>query len=220
MPAEFHDVRIPLAYSYGTRGGPGFRTRIFERDSGFNHRIDRWDYIRSKFTATYSVRSLNDISRLLEFYLCRNGPVYGFRFKDYEDFTTAENGVDPPTAFDQELRPVGSSGLFYQLEKVYTDDEGHEFTRPITKPRGGTVKIAVGGVIQTTGWSVDTNQGLVQFDNVPEGVVTGGCEFDIPVRFSEDQAFTPGIDAYEIGSITVELVELIAEDLNANYVLP
>lgn len=220
MATEFHEARITLPYSYGTRGGPGFRTRVFERDSGFTHRIDRWDYLRSKFSVTYSVRSLDDISYLIEFYNCRRGPLYGFRFKDLEDFTTAENGVDPPTAFDQEIRAIGGSGVFYQLEKLYTDDDGHEFVRPITKPRGGTVLVAVGGVEQESGWSVDTTSGLIEFDSAPGGVVTAGCEFDIPVRFSEDAAFMPSVNAYDIGSITVELTELIAEGLHEDYVLP
>jgi uncharacterized protein (TIGR02217 family) len=222
MPAEFHEVRIKDNYSFGSKTGPGFSTRVFQRDSGFNSRLARWEYSQRKFSISYSIRSLDDIAYLQRFYLCRGGPLFGFRLKHLDDYTTAQNGRNAPTALDQQIRPIGMSGQYYQIEKAYLDDQGFIRYRPITKPVGGTVLVAFDGIVQVSGFTVDTTQGLINFSSPvdPEIIVTCGCVFDVPVRFAENFTMSASIDSFESGSVNVELVELIAENLNKNYVTP
>jgi uncharacterized protein (TIGR02217 family) len=72
------------------------------------------------------------------------------------------------------------------------------------------VRIAVDGVEQPSGWSVDTTTGIVTFDTAPAtGVaVTMGFEFDVPVRFDTD-ALDVILDLERLGSITsIPLVEI------------
>jgi uncharacterized protein (TIGR02217 family) len=74
----------------------------------------------------------------------------------------------------------------------------------------GSVRIALGGVEQPSGWSVHTTTGLVTFSSAPgAGVaITAGFEFDVPVRFDSD-ALDVTHDIERLGSITsIPLLEL------------
>ena len=84
------------------------------------------------------------------------------------------------------------------------------WTRTIVKPVAGTVRIALSGVEQPSGWSADTTMGLVTFNTAPGvGVsVAAGFEFDVPVRFDTD-ALDVTLDLERLGSITsIPLLEL------------
>ena len=50
------------------------------------------------------------------------------------------------------------------------------------------MRVALDGVEQPSGWSVDTTTGVVTFDGaLAEAVaITAGFEFDVPVRFDTD----------------------------------
>ena len=81
--------------------------------------------------------------------------------------------------------------------------------RPIRKPVPGSVIVARDGVLQTTGWSVDTTTGVVTFATPPaEGqILTAGFLFDVPVRFDTDRlAITSHDDAQ--GSAPIPLIEV------------
>jgi len=72
------------------------------------------------------------------------------------------------------------------------------------------VRIALSGVEQPSGWSVDTTTGVVTFSAAPgAGVaVTAGFEFDVPVRFDTD-ALDVTLDLERLGSITsIPLLEI------------
>ena len=84
------------------------------------------------------------------------------------------------------------------------------WTRAITKPVAGSVRIALEGVEQPSGWSVDTTRGVVTFTTAPAAgaAVTAGFEFDVPVRFDTD-ALDVTLDLERLGSITsIPLIEL------------
>lgn len=96
-----------------------------------------------------------------------------------------------------------------QLTKVYASG-AYSWTRTITKPVAGTVKVAKAGVLQTSGFSVDTTTGIVTFTNAPaSGVaVTAGFEFDVPVRFDTDE-LPVVLDFERQGSITsITMIEV------------
>ena len=84
------------------------------------------------------------------------------------------------------------------------------WTRAIAKPVTGTVRIAVAGVEQLSGWSVDTATGVVTFSTAPGAgaAITAGFEFDVPVRFDTD-ALDVTLDLERLGSITsIPLLEI------------
>ena len=59
------------------------------------------------------------------------------------------------------------------------------WTRPLARRVAGGVRIAISGVEQPPGWSVDTATGVVTFGTAPgSGVaITAGFEFD-PVSYT------------------------------------
>ena len=77
------------------------------------------------------------------------------------------------------------------------------WTRSITKPVAGTVRVALNGAEQPSGWSVDTATGVVTFSTAPgSGVaISVGFAFDVPVRFDTD-ALDVTLDLERLGSIT------------------
>ncbi len=84
------------------------------------------------------------------------------------------------------------------------------WTRTITKPVAGSVRIALDGADPSSGWSADTTTGLITFDTAPgAGVaVTAGFEFDVPVRFDSD-TLDVTLDIERLGSITsIPLLEI------------
>ena len=58
----------------------------------------------------------------------------------------------------------------------------------ITRPEPGSIRIALDGVEQMSGWA-PAGLGEIRFDTPPgEGVlVSAGFRFDVPVRFAEDR---------------------------------
>ncbi|MCF6231703.1 MAG: DUF2460 domain-containing protein [Rhodobacteraceae bacterium] len=108
-------------------------------------------------------------------------------------------------------RQAGENGLVgvgdgnttaFQLVKAYSSG-AHTWTRTITKPASRTVLVALDGVAQASGWSVDTTTGLVIFTITPaSGVaITAGFEFDVPVRFDTDRLDVTH-DLERLGSVT------------------
>ena len=69
----------------------------------------------------------------------------------------------------------------FALLKRYSSG-AQSWTRAIAKPVAGSVRVALGGVEQMSGWTVDTTTGVVTFDTAPAAgvAVTAGFAFDVP----------------------------------------
>jgi uncharacterized protein (TIGR02217 family) len=78
------------------------------------------------------------------------------------------------------------------------------------KPVAGTVLLALDGIAQGSGWSVDPATGVVSFAASPGNgvIVTAGFEFDVPVRFDTDRLDVT-LDIERMGSIaSIPLIEI------------
>jgi uncharacterized protein (TIGR02217 family) len=142
------------------------------------------------------------------FFEARNGRLYGFRFKDWSDFKSSLPSMARGFA-DQPIGTGTGSNRFFQLAKTYTSG-AQSWTRAIVKPVAGTVRVALGGVEQLSGWTVDTTTGIVSFTTAPgSGVaVAAGFDFDVPVRFDSD-SMDVNLDIERLGSITsIPLMEI------------
>lgn len=209
----FHDNAIfPENISYGSRGGPGFSTSIIVMDSGQEERVSRWESPKHRYDASYGIRTFDDLMTVKEFYIARLGPAYGFRWFDWLDYSSAANGRDDPDDEDVKIGDGDATETDFQLVKKYTSG-GITRTRIIQRPISGTVVIALDGVGQSSGWSVDVTTGIVTFSTAPgAGVeVTAGFKFHVPARFGRavDEVFDASIDSFESGSIdAIPIVEL------------
>lgn len=187
----FHEVRFPDNISYGSKGGPGFKTNIVVLDSGAESRVARWNNPRRRYNVAYGIQSHEDLYDLQQFYINRQGPANGFRYKDFFDYTTATDGKSDPSSTDVVFGAWDDADEQFQLFKRYTSGS-QTVVRNLTKPVANTVVIRSNGVDLTEGvdFTVDTTTGMVTFDtgSIPaEGdIVTFGCEFDVPCRFGKE----------------------------------
>jgi len=204
----FHEIRFPDNISRGARGGPERRTQIVELASGDEERNASWANSRRRYDAAYGIRRADDLAAVVAFFEARNGRLYGFRWKDWGDYKSClPSGA--PSAMDQVIGTGDGTASAFQLVKTYTSG-AQSWTRTITKPVTGTVMVALDGVAQASGWSVDSTTGQITFTAAPASgtVLTAGFEFDVPVRFDTDRLDVTH-DIERLGSITsIPLIEV------------
>ena len=188
---SFHEVRFPTAISRNAQGGPERRTDIVVLGSGFEERNSRWADSRRSYNAGYGVKSTDDLHAIIAFFEERRGRLYGFRWRDHADWKSCPP-QGAPTAFDQTIGTGTGAQSTFQLVKSYGGAFA-SYTRTISKPVAGTLKIAVAGTLKAEGadFTLDPATGLVTFQAgaIPAGgaAVTAGFEFDVPVRFDTDK---------------------------------
>jgi uncharacterized protein (TIGR02217 family) len=180
------DISFPLDIGRRAQVAPIFSTRVIESLSGHEQRSTEWADARMSFDAGPGVRSETDIATLIAFFRARRGAARGFRFRDPFDNVSGAFGTEPSSA-DQPLGVGDGARTEFRLVKYYGEDEDAQ-QRFITRPVENTIRVALDGVEQETGWS-RVGLGVIAFDTPPEaGVdVTAGFAFDVPVRFAEDR---------------------------------
>ena len=182
----FHEIRFPTAIAFHSTGGPERKTEIVTLGSGFEERNGVWANSRRRYDVGSGVKTLDDLQAVIAFFEARMGQLYAFRFKDFADFKSCAPGAAPaPT--DQAVATGDGSTKSFQLLKTYVSGPS-SWTRAVKKPVAGTVRVALSGVEQTSGWSVNTTTGLVTFTSAPANgaPISAGFEFDVPVRFDTD----------------------------------
>jgi len=204
----FHEVRFPDNISRGARGGPERRTQIVELASGDEERNASWANSRRRYDVAYGIRRADDLAAVVAFFEARNGRLHGFRFKDWADYRSGLPSQEITPA-DQQIGTGNGAVTTFALLKRYISG-AQSWTRAIAKPVAGSVRVALNGVEQMTGWSVDTSTGTISFAAPPgAGVaITAGFEFDVPVRFDSDMLDVT-LDIERLGSITsIPLLEI------------
>lgn len=174
----FHEVRFPDDIAYGATGGPEFATSVVATASGYEQRNVNWAAARGKWNVASGLKHQSQLDTLIAFFRARKGRAYGFRFKDWTDYK----------ATAQALGTGNGTITTFQLIRTYSSG-GSTDVRTITKPVAGTVKVYLAGVLQASGWSVNTTTGVITFSTAPaNGVaVSADYEFDVPVRFDTDR---------------------------------
>ena len=183
----FHEVRFPTSLSFGALGGPERRTEIVTLANGFEERNSPWAESRRRYDAGLGLRSLDDVETLLAFFEARAGQLHGFRWKDWADHRSAP-ASRPVEPGDQFLGTGDGVRTEFALRKAYVSGAQTHF-REITKPVAGSVRVAVAGSEQSTGWQTMLDRGVVAFETPPPSgqPITAGFLFDVPVRFGTDR---------------------------------
>lgn len=183
--AAFREVLFPPTISYGSSGGPKFKTDIFTSDSGYEQRNISWRNVRCEFDVSQGIRKNSDMDELLAFFMAMRGRAYGFRYKDWTDFRFRGDRI---AIGDGETRD-------FQLCRVYRVTQAEsgqtwEYKRKITKIVWNTIAgVAVDGVPLGSGWSVNHNNGSMNFSAAPAygaPITIGAGEFHVPCRFDTD----------------------------------
>ena len=198
----FDDVAFPIALGRQASAEPVFSTAIVTTASGAEQRNADWSDARMRYDAGPGVRSDADIGTLLAFFRARRGRARAFRFRDpFDDSSRGMTGE--PTALDQLIGTGDGIATRFQIIKHYDG-----LAREILLPVAGSVTIAVDGIVQPLGWSLDARGGVV-FAVAPatDAVITAGYRFDVPVRFAEDQLSVSRATFRAGEAVSVPLVE-------------
>jgi len=209
---SFHEILFPLDIALKSAGGPERRTEIVAFGSGREQRNARWAHSRRRYDAGYGVKTLSALQQVVAFFEERRGQLYGFRWRDRLDHSSA---IDAATPFplDQMLGAGDGAQAQFQLTKIYGSAYA-PYARPIEKPVPGSVRIAVAGieVEEETHFICDSATGIVTFleGHIPAAgaAVTAGFLFDVPVRFDTDY-LEVDLSAFTAGAIPkIPLVEI------------
>ncbi|MFG1400321.1 phage distal tail protein, Rcc01695 family [Xanthobacter sediminis] len=188
--AAFHDVLFPTDVALGASGGPERVTEVVTTATGREERNTRLADSRRRWDAGYGVKTLAALSEVVAFFEERRGRLYGFRWRDRLDHSSAPPGR-APGPLDQLLAIADGTTAAFSFSKTYGAFHA-PYARPIAKPVAGTVRVAVDGVEQVEGsaFSTDAAGGHVLFlpGHLPPAgaAVTAGFLFDVPVRFDTD----------------------------------
>ena len=207
---SFHEICFPASLSFGSIGGPERRTEIVTLANGFEERNTPWANSRRRYDAGLGLRSLDDVETLIAFFEARQGQLYAFRWKDWADFKSSRPSREV-TPLDQLIGHGDEVTTAFPLTRSYASGD-QTYTRPITKPVTGTVRVAVGGDSLQDGidYTVDTTTGVVTFAAAPDmgAEIRAGYEFDVPVRFDIDRIQT-SVASFRAGDVpAVPIVEV------------
>ena len=210
--AAFHEILFPLDIALKSAGGPERKTEIVALGSGREERNARWAHSRRRYDAGYGVKTLDALSQVVAFFEERRGQLYGFRWRDRLDHSSAAPGASV-SPLDQVIGIGDGTQTDFPLLKLYGADHA-PYQRPIAKPVTGSVRVAVGGAEQTEGtaFTYEATTGVVTFlsGHVPgaEVFVQAGFLFDVPVRFDTDY-LEVDLSAFAAGSVPrIPLVEI------------
>jgi len=160
--------------TYGFVGGPTFATTKVELYSGIVARNAERSRPVYKYSAPYENIQQGDHDLMINAYNACLGGLYGFRFKDWADYTLTDEDIG--TA-------VGGVDETMQLIKTYSFDTINT-VRTIVKPVAGTISIEEDGSPLAS--TFDTTTGIVTFTSSAGKVITATGEFDVPVMFESD----------------------------------
>jgi uncharacterized protein (TIGR02217 family) len=210
--AGFHEILFPLDIALKSAGGPERKTEIVALGSGAEERNARWAHSRRRYDAGYGVKTIDALSQVVAFFEERRGRLYGFRWRDRLDHSSAAPNASI-SPLDQAIGTGDGAQTVFPLVKLYGAAHA-PYQRPIAKPVAGTVRVAVGGVEQTEGvaFNCDVATGVVTFlsGHVPGAgvIVRAGFIFDVPVRFDTDY-LEVDLSAFAAGSVPrIPLVEI------------
>jgi uncharacterized protein (TIGR02217 family) len=208
----FHEILFPLDIALKSAGGPQRRTDVVVLGSGREERNARWAHSRRRYDAGYGVKTHQALSQAIDFFEERRGRLYGFRWRDRLDHSSAVPEI-AVTALDQVIGLGDGATTSFALSKTYGGVYS-PYQRAIEKPVSGSVRVAVAGaeVDEGVAFAVDVMTGIVTFlaGHIPaEGeAVTAGFMFDVPVRFDTDY-LEVDLSAFAAGAIPkIPVVEI------------
>lgn len=205
--SSFHDVRFPLAVSFGATGGPERLNEVVTLTSGRERRNARFALSRRRYDAGTGVRSAEQLAEVIAFFEARRGSLHAFRFRDPFDMKSCAFAATP-SPLDQSIGTGDGETLRFPLAKTYGEGDD-AYRRPIEKPVAESVRVAVDGV-ETAAFSIDAASGEIVFAEAPAdgAAITAGFEFDVPVRF-DIAHLAVSLTAFRAGQIpTIPLIEV------------
>lgn len=215
MALGFHDVQFPTDVSFGSSGGPEFKTHLFMAHSGAEKRNVEWSQPMMKFNVAYGIKTDTQMMKVLEFFNARQGRAYAFRYKNWGNFQVTASPIATGDGISQRL----------PLWKFYGYQGAQQYKRLYKIVPGSVSGVGVGSVgalVEGVDYRINYNEGEIAFNTVPGyGVpIFGTLEFDEPVRFEEDNVQAM-IDGFNNNTLTrLDLVSVRAPFTSGNVFSP
>ena len=198
---------FPTNISFGRPGGPEYNTDVGLSEGANEQRNSWWPEPKYSWDVGYSLRRIDDIYLLLEFFHSCRGKFKPFRFKDWLDFKSCSTGLD--TDFEDVTFDAALAGqTVFQLKKNYVKGS-YSTTIDIFKPKGDTIRIGEDGVEVFDGWTVNEVTGLLTRATPFSGgeIPTWGGEFYRKARFDVDK-LSHTFEVWKVGGVEVPVIGL------------
>jgi len=199
---SFLEHRFPECVSFGSNGGPGFKTSVFTFDSGITASEIDWERMRGRYEATFDNVKPEDIEEVEDFFYGMRGQAIAFRYKDWSDYQISSQNVAVGTGTDNT----------FQIFKRYQSGQ-NVFDRIIKKTVIGTSQISIDGqsLLEGSDYFMLDSEGQIVFPTPPAAgsiVRIDYVEFDVPVRFGTD-FLNVSYDDFRQLNTSVELIEVL-----------
>ena len=155
----------------GSSAGPEYQTEVIELSSGVEQRNRAWSYPRHRYLIGISAGKSTKIETLRQLFHSTAGAFNGFRFKDFNDYSSATVQGDAVAYDDQAISAGDGVSLTYQALKNYTTLTT-TVQRKISKLVAGSFVTGFTGTtptawsVQDTGsaWAIDEDTGIITYD--------------------------------------------------------
>ena len=197
MPiVDFHEIQFPTKIDLDYSGGPEYNVIVNRSDSRSEQRVQ----LSSRPFHTYKISSgskrPDSAQALIAFWHARRGMTYGFRLKDWNDYSSGP--ISPLANVLATAQPlVQIDTTHWQLYKTYPDPYlplQRIIDKPVLAPSESKlytgIQLYLNGagspLVEGTDYTVDYTSGLVTL--VSSGARAGtsfkaNYEFDVPARF-------------------------------------
>lgn len=186
----FHEERFPEDVSWGSEGGPVYKTQVFQSYRGYEKRNVDWSQPMMEFNVAYGIRTDDQIVRVINFFNARQGMQFGFRYKNWCNFRITDAPIATGDGFSKRL----------PMFKFYGFPPNRHYKRLKKIVRGSVRGVQAGAEPLTEGvdFIIDYDSGEIVLNfaigyGVP--IYAQNLEFDEPVRFDVD-GLQSIIDAY------------------------
>ncbi len=189
--------RFPDAIAARAVFGPEWSTQKGRNLSGKEFRNQLWSSALRKGTVGHDIQDQSEFNALLDFFNVVEGETYGWRFKDWSDFSVTSDRGRLGNLDCTSAKSTGTGSATYQLFKRYVNSANQSQNpkdRIIFKPVSGQVSIYRGGSLQAFGGGAgqiacDTTTGTITWVSSFPGsgeVLSWVGQFDVPCRFDTD----------------------------------
>lgn len=195
----FHNVRFPEDVSWGSSGGPRFKTQVFESFRGFEKRNVDWAQPIMSFDAQYGIKTDVQMLRVLEFFNARQGRAYGFRYKNWSNYRILNGPIATGDGYSTRL----------PMWKFYGFQGARMYKRLRKIVKGSVLNVgvgSVGGLTEGVDYNIDYETAEIALNYAPGygiPVYAEVLEFDEPVRFETDslQAIIDGFNNQSLSQL-------------------
>jgi uncharacterized protein (TIGR02217 family) len=193
------DDRLTDEIETTAKAFPRYSTEVVTTDGGWEVRNSRWAYPlhRFEFNITPGFQGSGDaLDIFVDLFYAAGGMAETFKFKHWADYQGSGEYIGTGNGSSQD----------FQLVKNYTRGAVNR-TRKITRPVNGTVVIYFDG-IPTGSYTLDYETGIVTASPANGVLVHADFEFDIPVRFADDECEFVAITGELQQPVNISVVEV------------